>query len=267
MYVDSRVMKHHKAILSIAKSIREHSNNEIQTSIRTGKHDFLIRTRPRGSDTPWSEIAPIQIVQKIPEFEIGTYQDMINPQNNRQGEEDEPEYMVEEYVEEVEDIEEIIQDISRQNSDEQDNKRDRTADSTASGKKKQLKRSNNSTIPNSSPEASGDETDDEQHQKKILNSTPNTIYPLQRYSRTLSAGRVEGQNREIEHFFSVPETPQWRLQSGRVRKQPSIPETPEPADEKSSPALPAARKKTHNDQFNDDEIIQEMSQSTTTHHG
>ena len=82
MYVDSCAMKHHKAFISIAKSIREHCNITIQTSIRTGKHNFLLRTRPKGSDTPWSEIAPIQITQEILEFEIGMYRDIINPHNN-----------------------------------------------------------------------------------------------------------------------------------------------------------------------------------------
>ena len=42
MYVDRRDMKCHKAILSIAKSLREHSNNTIQMTVRTGKYDFHI---------------------------------------------------------------------------------------------------------------------------------------------------------------------------------------------------------------------------------
>ena len=37
MYVDRRGMKRHKALLNIAKSMREHSKTPIQTSVRTGK--------------------------------------------------------------------------------------------------------------------------------------------------------------------------------------------------------------------------------------
>ena len=82
MYIDRRAMKRHKAILNIAKTLREHSKNSVQTNIRTGKNDYLLRKRNKGDDTPWSEIPPMILAQKIPEFEVGRYKDMINPDNN-----------------------------------------------------------------------------------------------------------------------------------------------------------------------------------------
>ena len=45
MHVDVRAMKRHKAILNIAKSVREISGNTVQTSVRAGRKDFLLRKR------------------------------------------------------------------------------------------------------------------------------------------------------------------------------------------------------------------------------
>ena len=142
MYVDRRALKRHKAYQNIAKSIREHSNNETQTTIRTGKSDFLLRTRPRGNKTPWSEIHPTVITQKIPEFEIGNYDDIVNPQNNPTDKLTE-----EQQLEQMEEMEDIMEDISRQNSLEKktSNKRDGSLDDISQGKRKTTKPRTNST--------------------------------------------------------------------------------------------------------------------------
>ena len=42
MYVNRRATKRHKAIVNIAKTLREQANNMIQTTIRVGKNDFLL---------------------------------------------------------------------------------------------------------------------------------------------------------------------------------------------------------------------------------
>ena len=150
MYVDKRSMKRHKAFKNIGKSIREHSRNETQTIIRTGKSDFLLRTRPRGSNTPWSDISPISITQSIPDFDIGIYNDVAQLINNpKMNEEEEPI---------VEDMEEIIADS---------NKRYITSDDLSNTKKKTPKsRSNMSTLDDGidqevSGEASGEDSDEE----------------------------------------------------------------------------------------------------------
>ena len=98
MFVDRRGMKRHKAYMTIAKSLRDHSTTPIQTSVRTGKNDYLLRTRPRGSTTPWNEIPPLKIEKTIPEFEIGQYNDIVNPGNNKQGDNDNEEVVEEEIV-------------------------------------------------------------------------------------------------------------------------------------------------------------------------
>ena len=62
MYVDKRAQKRHKAFQNIAKSIRDHSGNETQTNLRTGKYDFLLRTKKGGTNVPWSEIPLSQLI-------------------------------------------------------------------------------------------------------------------------------------------------------------------------------------------------------------
>ena len=127
MYVDRRASKRHRAIMTIAKSIREYSKNTVQTSVRTGKTDFLLRKRIKGDQTPWSEIPPILITQNIPEFEFGIFNDMVNPHKNIEEME-----KISEVDEVIEDIEVIAEDLNRQNL----NKRDRTSESEKNEKNK-----------------------------------------------------------------------------------------------------------------------------------
>ena len=115
MYVDRRASKRHKAIVKIAKTMREHAREPIQTSIRVGKNDFLLRQRPRGSETPWTEIPPLELSQELPDFEVGTYTDVIETLRIMQ----ENQNQLEEQMEE--ELEEIVQDLSRQN--EKNNKK------------------------------------------------------------------------------------------------------------------------------------------------
>ena len=119
MYIDRRAAKHHKAIANIAKTIREHSHGTVQTNIRTGKNDFLLRKREKGDLTPWHEIPPVVIKQQIPDFEIGTYWDVVNPEEPME----EQIYDKQDPLD-IEDIAEVIEDLKTQS-----NKRDRTTDS------------------------------------------------------------------------------------------------------------------------------------------
>ena len=123
MYVDRRAAKRHKAFITIAKSIRNHSKNAIQTSIRVEKRDFLLRQRSRGLSNPWAEIPPLTITQQLPDFEIENYYDIVNPSNNMDEEVEEPM--------DKEQLEEIIKYLSRQNSEIGEvSKRERTQDNT-----------------------------------------------------------------------------------------------------------------------------------------
>ena len=63
----------------------------MQTSIRTGKRDFLLRQKERGNTTPWTQIPPIRIEQRIPEFEIGLFKDVFSNTITKEDDEDEEE--------------------------------------------------------------------------------------------------------------------------------------------------------------------------------
>ena len=113
MYVDKRAMKRHKAFVNIARTIRDNSRNSIQTSLRTGKHDFLLRRRVRGSETPWNEIPPLVISNEIPQFEIGIYDDIVNPENKLEDNLNE-----DEQEEDDAEIERIAEDLFKQGNEE-----------------------------------------------------------------------------------------------------------------------------------------------------
>ena len=48
MYVDPKSRARYQAIQTIAKTIRDQSNNTVQTSVCTGKNDFLLRKKNQG---------------------------------------------------------------------------------------------------------------------------------------------------------------------------------------------------------------------------
>ena len=282
MYVDRRAAKRHKAYLKIAKTLRENSNEPIQTSLRTGKNDFLLRIRTKGSTQPWNEIPPLKINQIMPEFEIGNFNDIVNPSKNTPLENLEEE----DEQEQIEGIQEIENEISRQNSydsrmektnndmediteDDKNNKRDRTKDNTNNETLRENKKSKpeknvnkehnmSQTIPET--ENSGDES--EEDSKKILNSTP--IYPQQgRIGK--STPYPKKQNKEIMHYFSVPETP--GLTKQMKGKQSVIPETPE-TEHLNKSEDPTTRnknkttKKTIENKEQDNAIIKELFNKT-----
>ena len=68
--------KRFNAVQNVAKTIRNKSNGNTQTTLRTGKHDFLLRQKVRGDTTPWGQIPPIKLDQNLPDFEIGLYKDI-----------------------------------------------------------------------------------------------------------------------------------------------------------------------------------------------
>ena len=55
-YIDTRAKARHRAYIQIAKTLRENATKTIQTNIRTGRNDFLLRMREKGDPTPWSLI-------------------------------------------------------------------------------------------------------------------------------------------------------------------------------------------------------------------
>ena len=79
-----------------------------------GKKDFLLRQRVKGSTTPWAEIPPISIHQELPDFEIGIFNDIVNPEKNIKDNDNKDENIDDEM------LQEIAQDLSKQNSQNED---------------------------------------------------------------------------------------------------------------------------------------------------
>ena len=222
MYVDKRARKCHKALLNIAKTMREHSKNTLQTSLRMGKNDFLLRKRTKGDETPWTEIPPVLIQQKIPDFEVGIYTDMINLENNiiedklvDQMDEDDPE------------IEEIAKDLEKTLN----TKRNRTTEDNSMEKKLPYKKGKIYSEGSSPEQSDNEENDETDRTRSRLNSTPIELEENQLNNKIPSQPRTlehpSNKFQLIEHYFSVQETPQLRIQpSGRIKFQ-TIPETPE----------------------------------------
>ena len=73
MFIYQRARKRYHAIQNIAKTLRLKAGNSVQTSLRNGRRDFLLRQKPRGDSTPWNQVPPLKLDENIPDFEIGEY--------------------------------------------------------------------------------------------------------------------------------------------------------------------------------------------------
>ena len=82
MYVDPHANKCFNAIQNIARTIRQKSENTIQTTVRNGKFDFLLRQKRKGDQTPWSQIPPLRLDHKLPDIEIGMYKNIYTPKED-----------------------------------------------------------------------------------------------------------------------------------------------------------------------------------------
>ena len=226
MYVNRRAAKRHKAIMTIAKTIRNQSKNSVQTTITIGKRDFLLRQRPRGSSTPWAEIPPLTITQNIPDFEIGNYTDIINPANNL--EEDNNAQM------DDEDINNVIRDLSNHNDERiepmedplklDNNKRDRSQTINEQNKKTHQMTNSHISIDNSKE---NQDTKDESSPKEVMNSTPIPDEPEDNPILSKSLQEEAKYQKEITYYKSYPNTPYPHNHPTRINLPNSIPETPE----------------------------------------
>ena len=79
----------YRAILEIAKKIRETSATPIKTSVRNGRVDFLLRFQPKSQKKKWNQIPPVKITHKIPDFNVGIYKENINDINDKENMDDE----------------------------------------------------------------------------------------------------------------------------------------------------------------------------------
>ena len=229
MYIDSRARKRHKAILNIAKTVREHSKFTVQTTVRIGKSDFLLRKREKGDTTPWGEIAPIIITQELPEFEIGEYKDIINPENviqrDHEIEADEEDIEAEKVSQEIED------QLKKQNKRSHDISE---SNENSNGMPRKASRKDKDSIKDKDETGSdGDiESDGESKSNNILNSTP---IPIQRNEtlqkptqKLMSIQEIPNKMIMKEHYFSLPETPaRMNIHSRGSNMINTVPETPD----------------------------------------
>ena len=101
-------------------TIRQKSENKIQTSIRNGRHDFLLRQKYKGDPTPWSQVPPVILDQQLPDFEIRNYKNIYQI-------EEEPE--MDDKEEEQEEMDENeIQDLSNEIRRQYENDKDKRQD-------------------------------------------------------------------------------------------------------------------------------------------
>ena len=230
MWVDQRASKRFKAIQTIAKAMRDHTPNTIQTTIITGKKDFLLRKRNKGDQTPWSEVPPVILTQKIPEFEVGSYNDILNPDNINPNE---PETEnKEEDPNDIENIELIIQDMTRQNTEITTKKRDRTIEEDKLNKKKRSTPNEMDNLSQPSPDITpipSNDEDNESDQRKISNKQilNSTLINKPGIPTSKSIQLADNSVKMITHYFSVPETPNMIRKDNQPNIFRPIPETPE----------------------------------------
>ena len=127
MYIDKRACAQYRAFQNVAKTLRDEAtqnDRRIQTNLRTGRTDFLLRIRQAGDPTNWSDIAPLRIEQKLPQFEIGLYKDVFNCTPSSSESEGEEEMESQEDKDELDTIEKDLQENDKKkdrvSSDEED---------------------------------------------------------------------------------------------------------------------------------------------------
>ena len=195
-YVDPRARKRFNAIQVVAKSIRTKSNGSIQTSIRNGKQDFLLRQRQKDDTTPWGQIPPLKLDLNLPQFEIGMYKNIYEC-----NEENIPEEEVME--DEDENEQELSKEIKNQYEQEQIHKRNLTSQSVPSPPKHKKRR-------DIQPEGSGAEADNESdtgsgrenNAKSYLHSTLRDPTPSKSSLRESPGAKTVPETPDNQNYFT-----------------------------------------------------------------
>ena len=210
MHIDPRARTRYHAFCAMAKAIRDHSDGEVQTSVRTGRTDYLLRKRSKGDNTPWGKIPPIKINQEMPAFQIGLYKELYQPKSRN----DEPEK--ENDDEEMDILENNIREM-------ENNKRERSNNEDEQNCSKYPKASDPLAISNTDDESSAadSESENEDESKKanaksFLNSTPipkrnqnETHYPkMDTIDETPANKKKLVQKPTNKLVQSIPDTPE-----------------------------------------------------------
>ena len=171
MHVDNRARQRYRAFQRVAKTIRQESKGDTQTSICSGRYDFLLRRRERDDPTPWGSIPPIRMEAGLPPIEIGMYKsrhemDLINEEIEKKSIDDEQQEM--DYL-----ANEMNHEEERINKREHSNE-----NMSLSTKKKRMNHKPSRRIEDSSSDSStgtesGTDTDNESKKSGVVfNSTP-----------------------------------------------------------------------------------------------
>ena len=177
-YIDSRAKARHRAYIQIAKTLRENATKTIQTNIRTGRNDFLLRMREKGDPTPWSLIPPLKVTQKLPNFEVGLYKSVNDLSFSATESEPEPE--------DIEDEEELnrVQKSLEKEQMEAARKRDRTSDEDSDNHQTKHRstphprgRNQKNQLPESTSDSSDEDKDSKPPHKALNRSLNKTLVP------------------------------------------------------------------------------------------
>ena len=165
MYIDKHAKSRYKALQQVAKSLREQSEQTLQTNIRSGKNDLLLRTR---------QIPPLKVTQILPSFEVGLYKDVFDYSNRvedqiREQESEEDMHIISQNITEAKKRERS--DESEQYTDSEDRKtiRKKSTSHPKKNSRKELSGTNEYSNNNT-----GDKPDGQ------LNSTPKTQAAMMR---------------------------------------------------------------------------------------
>ena len=161
-FIDRRAKARHRAYLQVAKTLRENASKPIQTNIRTGRNDFLLRMREKGDLTPWSQIPPLKVNQKLPHFEVGLFKTIEEMSYTDSEPDNEPESM-----EEEEELNRVQRDLEKDQS-ESAKKRNRNSDEdseTNHTKFRSTPHPRGRTYKPALPESTSDSSDDDKYEK------------------------------------------------------------------------------------------------------
>ena len=68
-HIPKIMYQRYKACEKLLWQYRKSNQGNIQTNLRLGRYDFLLRTREKGDQTPWKYITPIKIPNTFPKPE------------------------------------------------------------------------------------------------------------------------------------------------------------------------------------------------------
>ena len=199
-FIDKRARARHRAFQLVAKTLRDEATakgQRIQTNLRTGRTDFLLRIRQLGDTTPWSDTPPIKIDQRLPGFEIGIFKDIFNLSYSSS--EEEEDQAMEESPNDQEEMNRIQSDIENENSEK---KRDRMSSEEEEEKTTKKTKIKSTPYPKGRLPESQTESSDEESSRN--SQTPKVPMPVTRNQRKIFNTPT---NQESLNKTLVDETP------------------------------------------------------------